>query len=79
LAKSYNPPKDEGYKTRTAYTSVPQLFLNNTGYMGVIFPYSQKQENHRPKVKSKCPRGAILGNIGSCCGNACTRACAIPD
>ena len=28
------------------------------------------------KKRSRCPLGAALGEIGSCCGLKCTRACA---
>ena len=34
---------------------------------------------YETKRKSKCPRGAEFGSIGSCCGWECTRACALED
>jgi len=42
-------------------------------------PYYNKTDNTTIKIKSKCPRGATVGKIGSCCGINCTRACAIPE
>mgnify|MGYP001572237808 CR=1 FL=1 len=33
-------------------------------------------ESYNKSRRSKCPRGALLGSIGSCCGLDCTRKCA---
>ena len=35
-------------------------------------------QNIKPKrtERSRCPKGAALGEIGSCCGDMCTRDCA---
>ena len=48
-------------------------YTNNPGISG---GYLEKQLNSK---KSKCPKGAQLGAIGSCCGLQCIRACAIQD
>ena len=45
---------------------------SNLGYGSNILPVY----NNVVK-RSKCPRGATLGKIGSACGTQCTRACAI--
>ncbi len=75
----YSPPKDGGYKVKPVYSPISQASLKVIDYGSVNFGYEIIQEIHKPKLKSKCPRGAIMGDIGSCCGNGCTRACAIPD
>lgn len=74
--ESYNVPKDEGYKVSNSYAPVK---VNNSDYGGEqgLPIYQTKQEQPRTNGKSKCPRGAPLGSIGSCCGMACTRACAV--
>lgn len=78
MAEGYNVPKDQGYSVGVDYTSATQ---NNSTYGGeqslTLQVYSSKEEKQFSNKKSKCPRGAILGQIGSCCGNACTRACAV--
>ena len=38
--------------------------------------YNTNSNYSTQKKRSKCPRGAALGEIGSCCGLQCTRACA---
>ncbi|HIH26143.1 hypothetical protein J4476_01965 [Candidatus Woesearchaeota archaeon] len=38
--------------------------------------YNINSSYSNQKRRSKCPRGATLGEIGSCCGLQCTRACA---
>ncbi len=38
--------------------------------------YNTNSNYSNNKRRSKCPRGAALGEIGSCCGLQCTRACA---
>lgn len=80
--EGYNVPKDEGYKVENNYGPVKQTNVVSSGYSGsqsssVILPIYKTQEQPNPNGRSKCPRGARLGEIGSCCGMACTRACAI--
>lgn len=78
--ENYNAPKDEGYKVSNSYRPVK---VNNSSYgreQTASLPiYETKQEQPRVNRKSKCPRGAPLDSIGSCCGMACTRACAVSD
>ena len=38
--------------------------------------YNTNSNYSNNKRRSKCPRGAALGEIGTCCGLQCTRACA---
>ena len=52
------------YSTQNnSYNTSSSNTYNNTNYSN-------------QKRRSKCPRGAALGEIGSCCGLQCTRACA---
>ena len=77
----YNVPKDEGYKVVNSYVLVKQN--TNSGYgnskQTISLPIYQEERNEQPTTnrRSRCPRGAILNRVGSCCGDKCTRACAI--
>ncbi len=80
MAEGYNVQKDEGYKVSNNYGPIKQTSVTTSGYggeqvHGSLPIYNFKEE--RPKGKSRCPRGANLGEIGSCCGLQCTRACAL--
>jgi len=78
--EGYNAPKDEGYSVKSSYGSNKQAQSNSYGNSQTstvalpIYEETQQQVKHR---RSRCPRGALLGQIGSCCGDRCTRACAI--
>ena len=77
--EGYNSPKDQGYKTSDSYASI-NLPSNKYGAQSsaISLPvYHETNEQPKTNRKSKCPRGAILNEIGSCCGFNCTRACAI--
>lgn len=70
---------DEGYQVSNSYVPINQTSVISSGYGGnqSLPIYQTKQEQPRTNRKSKCPRGAALGSIGSCCGMQCTRACAV--
>ena len=80
--ESYNAPKDSGYKPKSDYGSPKNTSAPSSGYGGsqqqtslpIYTPKSQSQQV--TKRRSRCPMGAALGEIGSCCGLNCTRACA---
>jgi len=67
--QNYNTPKDKGYQSGNSYS-------NSQGYSVILPIYTSSQNTKR---KSKCPKGANLNEIGSCCGDRCTRACLIED
>lgn len=78
----YNVPKDEGYSVSNNYEPIKQDGANYGGSQAVSVNlpiYQTQQEQPRANRKSRCPRGAALGSIGSCCGMQCTRACAVAD
>ncbi|MBI2148887.1 hypothetical protein HYU23_04355 [Candidatus Woesearchaeota archaeon] len=78
--EEYNAPKDEGYKVSNSYNSVNQPQSNSyesSQAVTVSLPIYQETQQQSSSRRSKCPRGAILNKIGSCCGDQCTRACAI--
>lgn len=82
MAEGYNVPKDEGYQVSTSYAT-KKTSVVNSGYGGEqgsisSLPIYQPTQQQTSGGKSRCPRGAQLGSIGSCCGWECTRACAIP-
>lgn len=83
MAEGYNAPKDEGYQVSNNYGPVKQTSVVSSGYGGEqsttnsLPIYQVKQEQTQLNRKSRCPKGAILGQIGSCCGMQCTRACAL--
>ncbi len=80
--ENYNAPKDEGYQVANSYAASTQVNTNPSygGSQSTSLPlYQTRQEQPKLNRKSKCPRGATLGSIGSCCGMQCTRACAISD
>ncbi len=79
----YNASIDEGYKNKDNYKRLkgPMLEPGNSYVVAHNNPIpnykiSQEDMNSAPK-RSKCPMGAALGAIGTCCGMKCTRACAI--
>ena len=76
----YNSPRDLGYKASDSYASL-NLPANNYGLQSVTIslPIYNSNNEDKTKKRSKCPRGAKLGEIGSCCGWDCTRACALSD
>ncbi len=75
----YNAPKDEGYQVSNSYGPIKQTQSNSYGNsqtVQVSLPiYNGTQQTS--SRRSRCPRGAVLGKIGSCCGDQCNRACAI--
>ncbi len=79
----YNAPQDQGYQILNSYTTteskVPSLENNyNSNQQQSTLPiYTVKQDTPKMSKRSRCPRGANLNEIGSCCGLNCTRACAI--
>jgi len=80
--ESYNVKKNNEYKTSNSYA--PLNISNNTYGSDQntnisLTIYSSNDAQPKINRKSKCPRGAILGEIGTCCGLNCTRACAIAD
>ena len=78
--KSYNATQDEGYKISNNYSSTKQtqvLVYEGSQAVQISLPIYQEKQQQSSTRKSKCPRGAILNKIGSCCGDQCTRACAI--
>lgn len=83
MAEGYNVPKDEGYQISNSYGPTKQTSVVTSGYGGEAptssLPIYQTQEQPIRKRKSRCPRGAVLGEIGSCCGWECTRGCAVPN
>lgn len=81
--EGYNAPKDKGYSVASNYGSINQNVVDsNYGREQVVVSslpiYQAIQEQPIANRKSRCPRGALLGSIGSCCGMNCTRACAMP-
>ncbi len=84
MAEGYNTSKDEGYQVANSYGPAKQTSVVTSGYSGSqsnnssLPIYQNNQDQPRTKRKSRCPNGANLGQIGSCCGMACTRACAVP-
>ncbi len=40
-----------------------------------LFIYGQNPQPQL-RMRSRCPKEAALGEIGSCCGDMCTRDCA---
>jgi len=81
LAEGYSVTKDEGYSVSNSYSSIKQT--NSNSYSGdqtvaISLPIYQPEKQTIQKRKSKCPRGSVLGEIGSCCGMQCTRTCAMP-
>lgn len=80
--EGYNIPKDEGYSVPNNYGSTNQNAVSFV-YGGeqaatVSLPVYKPTQQQSIQTRSRCPRGAILGQIGSCCGMNCTRACAMP-
>ncbi len=76
---SYNAPKDEGYSVNNSYAPIKQNTQGSYGssQTSIILPiYQNDQQTPKTARRSRCPRGANLGEIGSCCGMQCTRACA---
>ena len=43
---------------------------------GISLPIYGQNPQPQLRMRSRCPRGAALGEIGSCCGDRCTRDCA---
>ena len=82
MAEGYNVPKDEGYQVSNSYGTTTQTTTTSSGYGGEqstsSLPIYQDKQQPIQNKKSRCPRGAQLGQIGSCCGWECTRACALP-
>lgn len=75
----YNAPKDLGYNVQNDYELInqnSQSSYNNLPQITSSLPIYNTQQKKLSR-KSKCPRGALLGAIGSCCGFKCTRACAM--
>lgn len=73
----YNAPQDQGYKIVNNYSSKP-VQSNSYGRsqsVTVSLPIYQQKQSTGPR-RSRCPKGAILGEIGSCCGDKCNRDCA---
>ena len=80
MSDAYNIPRDSGYKASDTYSPL-NLPSNNYGTQSstISLPIYQASNDQRVQSRrSKCPKGAKLGDIGSCCGFGCTRACAIP-
>ena len=80
--EGYNVPQDSGYQVSNSYANIkskaPILESNyNRNQQSSLPIYTVKQDTPRLNRRSRCPRGAVLGEIGSCCGLNCTRACAI--
>jgi len=76
----YNADQGEKYTMKSDYGSKPVGNSNSYGTQNqnsLPMYQTSSSENPMPKRKSKCPRGAILGEIGTCCGMNCTRACAL--
>ena len=76
----YNFDEGENYNVKSDYSNSNASVLNQGSYVQStqilpIYRTQTQQQNSTPK-KSKCPRGAKLGEIGSCCGFECSRACA---
>lgn len=78
--EGYNPPKDQGYKVANSYGPIKQGSPNSYAVstpINLMLPIYQPNEQQKTSKKSRCPRGAKLGETGSCCGWECTRACDI--
>ena len=78
--ESYNVPQDEGYNVKNNYGTVQQHQSNTYGgsqSVTVSLPVYQEIQQQISSRRSRCPRGAVLNRIGSCCGDQCSRACAI--
>jgi len=79
--ESYNAPKDEGYQVKNNYSNSdsPVPIMQSSSYsinQSGLKIYKEKNEQQKKKI-SRCPKGALLGEIGMCCGMQCTRACAL--
>ena len=48
----------------------------STNYGNNSLPIYGQNTQPQLRMRSRCPRGAALGEIGSCCGDRCTRDCA---
>ena len=73
----YKINEGEKYSVKSNYGSEAPV-MNSTYVSQSNLPsYTNKQEQQTIKKRSRCPRGAILGEIGTCCGLQCTRACAL--
>ena len=81
----YNVDTGEEYVIRSSYKSKdPLMTPENNSYGGsnpsnVVLQIYSSSEQPVMNQKSRCPRGALLGSIGTCCGMNCTRACALPS
>ncbi len=80
--ESYNVDTDEVYNVPNSYKSKGLIItpeVSSYGTNSVSLPiYRGAIEQPVLNKKSRCPKGAVLGSIGTCCGMNCTRACAIP-
>ncbi|GEM_PF-4412510 len=80
--ESYNAPQDSGYQVQIEYGIKKKEENNSYGRQqkSLSLPmYPQNNQQPLQDQRSKCPKGAKLGAIGSCCGWECTRACALPN
>jgi len=77
----YNTQQGENYNAKVDYTVKHQdntmTYAVNSTSISTGSMYQSKQETSTT-IPSKCPRGATLGAIGTCCGLQCTRKCAEP-
>lgn len=74
--KGYNAPKDEGYAASVSYA--PVNTNNEVSYgsssQSIMHPIYNSPTENKPK-RSKCPRGAMLNEMGVKCGVECRRDC----
>ena len=76
--EGYNIDQGEKYSVSSDYSSKAPVFENSSYSQGSSsLPIYRNNEQPNIKKRSRCPRGAILGEIGTCCGLQCTRACAL--
>jgi len=74
----YKIEDNESYNAQVNYGSNNTTSSYGGQNQNITLPiYSEN--NNKSIRKSKCPRGAPLGSIGTCCGLDCTRGCAIED
>lgn len=64
-----------GYNANNQSYSQDRKYSINSAYSGSSLNVYSSQT--KTKKKSRCPKGATYGEVGSCCGFECTKACAL--
>ena len=81
MTEGYNVQKEEGYQVANTYGPIKKTRVASSygGEQNVTtsLPMYRTNQEVQTNRRSRCPKGAILGQIGSCCGMQCTRACAL--